>query len=273
MLKNIRITYRGFNISPHLSVTGKFLRKITSFFNRRKFEQLDIRTVEKILHYKFRNTDLLLTAFKHSSYLPISKEKYHKSNERLEFLGDAVLDLVVTEFLYTSMPKTSEGELSKIKSVLVSRKVLAEVVANLNLGYHLMVNRGEEKTGGKTRPSNLANLYEAILGAVYLDGGLKNAESFIEHTLLTRHKTLLNHQSFINYKSILLEYIQSLGPDSPNYVLINESGPDHEKRFIMNVSVKNGEEAQGEGRTKKIAEQAAARNLIMKIAPELIPSD
>jgi len=226
-----------------------------------------------IIHYKFRNKDLLLTAFKHSSYLPITKEKYHKSNERLEFLGDAVLDLIVTEFLYTSMPRTSEGELSKIKSVLVSRNVLAEIVASLKLGNHLMLNRGEEKTGGKTRPSNLANLYEAILGAVYLDGGLKNAKSYIEHTLLSRHKRLLNHQSFINYKSILLEYIQSLGPGNPTYVLINQSGPDHEKKFLMNVCVGNGKEAQGEGRTKKLAEQAAARNLIMKIAPELISLD
>jgi ribonuclease-3 len=260
-------------ISPPLYLSDKILRKITSFFNRKKFEQLDIQTVENILHYKFRDRNLLLTAFKHSSYLPITKEQYHKSNERLEFLGDAVLDLVVTEFLYTSMPKTSEGELSKIKSVLVSRNVLAEVVASLKLGIHLMVNRGEEKTGGRTRPSNLANLYEAILGAVYLDGGLKNASSFIEHTLLSRHERLLNHQSFINYKSILLEYIQSLGPGSPMYVLVNQSGPDHEKKFIMNVYVGDGKEAQGEGRTKKIAEQVAARNLIMKIAPELISSD
>lgn len=260
-------------INPPLSISKEFLQKITSFFRRKKFEQLDIQTIEHITHYKFRNRDLLLTAFKHSSYLPITKEKYHKSNERLEFLGDAVLDLVITEFLYTSMPRTSEGDLSKIKSVLVSRNVLAEVVADLALGNHLMVNRGEEKTGGKTRPSNLANLYEAILGAVYLDGGLKNAKSFIEHTLLSRHEKLINHQNFINYKSILLEYIQSLGPGCPNYVLVNESGPDHEKRFVMNVCVGDGKEAQGEGRTKKLAEQAASRNLIKMIAPELIPSD
>ena len=259
---------RGLKISPPLSIFDKFLYKISSFFSRKKFENLDIQTIENILHYKFRNLDLLLTAFKHSSYLPITNEKYHKSNERLEFLGDAVLDLVVTEFLYTSMPTTSEGELSKIKSVLVSRNVLAEIVAKLELGNHLMVNRGEEKTGGKSRPSNLANLYEAVLGAVYLDGGLKSAESFIEHTLLYRHERLLNHQNFINYKSILLEYIQSLGPGSPNYVLVNESGPDHEKKFVMNVKAGDGAEAQGKGRTKKLAEQAAAHNLLKKIAPE-----
>jgi ribonuclease-3 len=228
-------------------MSDKFYHKISSFFSKKKFEDLDIQAVESILNYRFRNRELLYTAFKHSSFLPITKEKYYKSNERLEFLGDAVLDLVVTEFLYTSMPKTSEGELSKIKSVLVSRSVLAEIVANLELGNHLLVNRGEEKTG--------------------------SARSFIEHTLLSRHERLLNHQSFINYKSILLEYIQSLGPGSPIYVLINESGPDHEKRFIMNVCAGEGEEAQGEGRTKKIAEQAAACNLLKKIAPELISSD
>ncbi|MEE9117194.1 MAG: ribonuclease III [Calditrichia bacterium] len=260
-------------ISPPLSISDKFYHKISSFFPKKKFKDLDIQAVESILCYRFRDRELLYTAFKHSSFLPITKEKYYKSNERLEFLGDAVLDLVVTEFLYTSMPKTSEGELSKIKSVLVSRNVLAEIVANLELGNHLLVNRGEEKTGGRTRPSNLANLYEAILAAVYLDGGLKSARSFIEHTLLFRHERLLNHQNFINYKSILLEYIQSLGPGSPIYVLVNESGPDHEKRFIMNVCVGEGEEAQGEGRTKKLAEQATAHNLLKKIAPELISSD
>jgi ribonuclease-3 len=229
--------------------------------------------VEKIINYKFRNRDLLYTAFKHSSFLPVTKEKYHRSNERLEFLGDAVLDLVVTEFLYTSMPKRSEGELSKIKSVLVSRSVLAEVIASLNVGKHLMVNRGEEKTGGKTRPSNMANLYEAVLGAVYLDGGLKKAALFVEETLLSRHEKLLNHKRFINYKSILLEHIQSLGPGNPIYNLVNECGPDHEKRFVMNVSVDGGEDAQGEGRTKKLAEQSAAHNLLKKIAPELLSSE
>jgi len=254
-------------------MSDKFFRKITSFFSRNKFVDLDIRAVENIINYIFRDRELLFTAFKHSSYLPVTKEKYYKSNERLEFLGDAVLDLVVTEFLYTSMPKRSEGELSKIKSVLVSRNVLAEVVASLKLGNYLMVNRGEEKTGGKTRPSNLANLYEAILGAVYLDGGLKSARLFIEHTLLSRHEKLLNHKRFINYKSMLLEYIQSLGPGSPVYVLVEERGPDHEKRFIMNVSTGDGKEAQGEGKTKKLAEQAAARNLILMIAPQLLSSD
>jgi ribonuclease-3 len=254
-------------------MSDKFFRKITSLFFRTKFEDLDVRTVEKVLKYKFHDQDLLLTAFKHSSFLPVTKEKYYRSNERLEFLGDAVLDLVVTEFLYTSEPERSEGELSKIKSVLVSRSVLAEVIASLELGKHLMVNRGEEKTGGKTRPSNMANLYEAILGAVYLDGGLKSAAYFTKNTLLSRHEKLLNHKRFINYKSILLEYIQSLGPGNPIYRLIDESGPDHEKRFIMNVHVKDGEEAQGEGRTKKLAEQAAAYNLLKKIAPELIARD
>jgi len=251
-------------------MSDKFLRKISSLFFRNRSEDLDVRAVEKIIDYKFRKRDLLYTAFKHSSFLPVTKEQYYRSNERLEFLGDAVLDLVVTEFLYTSRPKRSEGELSKIKSVLVSRNVLAEVISSLEVGKHLMVNRGEEKTGGKTRPSNMANLYEAILGAVYLDGGLKNAASFVELTLLSRYEKLLNHKRFINYKSILLEYIQSLGPGNPVYMLINECGPDHEKRFVMNVSVGGNKEAQGEGRTKKLAEQSAAYNLLKIIAPDLI---
>lgn len=251
----------------------KFLRKLSSLFLRKRSEDLDVRAVEKIIDYKFRNRDLLYTAFKHSSFLPVSREEYYRSNERLEFLGDAVLDLVVTEFLYTSKPHRSEGELSKIKSVLVSRNVLAEVISSLEVGKHLMVNRGEEKTGGKTRPSNMANLYEAILGAVYLDSGLKKAAQFVEFTLLSRHEKLLNHKRFINYKSILLEYIQSKGPGNPVYDLLSECGPDHEKKFIMKVSAGDSEEAQGEGRTKKLAEQSAAYNLLKKIAPDLLSSD
>jgi len=254
-------------------MSKKLLRKISSLFSNHNFKDLDISAIERIIRYRFKDRNLLYTAFKHSSYLPITKEKAYQSNERLEFLGDAVLDIVVTEFLYLNLPKTQEGELSKMKSVLVSRNVLAKVVSNLNLGQHLLINRGEEKTGGRTRTSNLANLYEAILGAIYLDGGLKPIRKFIEKSLLTSYEGLLNHQSFINYKSILLEYVQSQGPGNATYRLIKESGPDHQKKFVMDVCIGGKERAQGWGKSKKLAEQAAAHNLLKKVAPDLLPTD
>jgi ribonuclease-3 len=248
----------------------KPLRRIRSLLPFRKFRELDVAAIEHVISYRFTNRSLLYTAFTHSSFLSISKEKSHKSNERLEFLGDAVLDLVVTDNLYTRMPTTHEGDLSKIKSVLVSRSVLSEIVYEMELGKYLLLNKGEEKTGGRKRTSNLANLYEAILGAIYLDGGLKPSRRFIESTLMNRQDTLLNHQNFINYKSILLEHVQSTGPGNPIYKLINESGPDHNKKFIMRVSIDKKQKAQGKGSSKKIAEQTAAHNLIKKIAPELL---
>jgi len=246
----------------------KILRKITSLLSRNRFENLDYRAVESIIEYKFKDRKLLSTAFTHSSYLSISGGASYDSNERMEFLGDAVLDLVVTEFLYKSKPKTREGTLSKMKSVLVSRKVLAEVIANLGLGQFLLVNFGEEKTGGKKRPSNLANLYETILGAIYLDGGLVKAREFIEDTLLNNHQLVLQNESFVNYKSILLELAQGTGGNGPYYELIDESGPDHEKRFVMDVHLGDHICARGSGRSKKVAEQRAAHNLLKDIAPE-----
>jgi ribonuclease-3 len=251
-------------------MSKNLLRKISSIFSSPKFKNIDIPAIERILGYKFRDRNLIITAFTHSSSLSSTKKISYQSNERLEFLGDAVLDLVVTEFLYRKMPFTPEGALSKMKSVLVSRSVLAEVVSHMELGRFLILNRGEEKTGGRVRPSNLANLYESVLGAIYLDGNLKNACQFIENTLLTRHEQVLNNKSFINYKSLLLEHAQSMGEGSPDYHMIDESGPDHEKKFKMNVSIDGKEKAQGTGKSKKFAEQAAAHNLLKKVAPELL---
>ncbi len=255
-------------LHPHFYMSLNILRKITSLFSKNRSKNLDYRSVESIIEYKFKDRSFLLTAFTHSSYLSISGGASYDSNERMEFLGDAVLDLVVTEFLYRTKPKTREGTLSKMKSVLVSRKVLAEVVANLGLGKFLLVNFGEEKTGGKKRPSNLANLYETILGAIYLDGGLTKAREFIEDTLLNDHQLVLKNESFVNYKSILLELAQGRGGNGPCYELVNESGPDHEKKFVIDVHLGDNVCARGSGRSKKVAEQRAAHNLLKEIAPE-----
>jgi ribonuclease-3 len=246
------------------------ISKFISRFSRRRSESFNFAAIEKIIHYQFKNRQLLHTAFLHRSFLTGSKHHSAQSNERLEFLGDAVLDLVVTEFLYKSRPSAREGELSKVKSVLVSRNVLAEMVSKMKLAPYLLINRGEEKTGGRQRTSNLSNLYESLLGAIYLDGGLSAARTFIDRSLIKWHKKLLNHQDFINYKSILLEYAQKYGPKTPVYHLVEESGPDHDKQFEMEVSIGGSHQAKGSGKSKKLAEQAAAHNLIKQIAPQLL---
>jgi len=251
----------------------KFLRKISSLFKSSRSTELDFQSIESIINYRFYDHSLLLMAFTHRSYLSVSGGAAHDANERLEFLGDAVLDLVVTEFLYTTLPTTSEGSLSKMKSILVSRKVLAGIIAGLELGEFLLVNHGEAKTGGRKRPSNLANLYETILGAIYLDGGLSEARTFIGRTLLSGYQQILNDRDFMNYKSILLELAQSSGDGIPVYTLVEESGPDHEKNFVMDVQLGNSESAQASGNSKKLAEQKAAYRLLKKIAPQLLLPD
>jgi ribonuclease-3 len=247
-----------------------FLRKISSYFIPEHSDELEFKSVESVIGYKFHDHSLLVKAFTHRSYLSVSGGAAFDSNERLEFLGDAVLDLVITEFLYKALPETSEGTLSQMKSILVSRQVLAGISAGLQLGEFLLVNHGEEKTGGKNRPSNLANLYETILGAIYLDGGLANARSFIEDTLLADYQQVLKDKSLINYKSILLELAQSQAGSVPVYSLVEESGPDHEKKFVMDVKLNGSGQARASGKSKKLAEQRAAYQLLKKIAPHLL---
>ena len=249
-----------------LSLLRKFFRHKPASDNA----DVDYTAIEKIIKYTFKDSGNLAQAFRHRSYLIIRHEPAHRSNERLEFLGDAVLDLVVTEFLYSELNTESEGVLSKIKSVLVSRKVLAQIMAGMELGEFLLLNRGEEQTGGRQRLSNLANLYESILGAIYLDGGLKPARNFILRTLLDDYDSYVSDENHLNYKSLLLEYAQGRGIGIPKYLMVKESGPDHEKIFEIEVSLADSGSAIGSGKSKKIAEQNSAQNLLRQIAPEII---
>jgi ribonuclease-3 len=247
------------------------MRFIKRLFSRFACEiPVDYKKIEEVLGYNFNDRSYITTCFKHRSYLTISGEPSWLSNERLEFLGDAVLDLAVTEFLYTTFPKHREGELSKMKSVLVSRTVLAELILKMDLGQYLLMNRGEEKTGGKNRSSNLANLYESIVGAIYLDGGYINAVNFIRTSVLQIYDKLLCREKYINYKSILLEYTQGKGLGVPKYKVMREEGPDHEKKFLVEARIKPNHQASGKGSTKKNAEQQAAHFLLELIAPELL---
>jgi ribonuclease-3 len=214
---------------------------------------------------EFSETSLLLTAFKHRSYLNITNEERVASNERLEFLGDAVLDLVVTEYLYEKFPKRTEGQLSKIKSILVSKPVLAEIASDLSLGKLILINKGEEKTGGRQRDSILSDTFEAVIGAIYLDKGYQEAQAFIQKYLLRKFKSIMQRELFTNYKSILLEHAQSRFGSLPEYRVLQETGPDHDKLFMIAVYLDGKEIGKGQGKSKKTAEQEAARIAVQQL--------
>jgi len=225
----------------------------------------DLTSLEKQINYTFDDKSIIIEALTHRSYLSLAHENINESNERLEFLGDAVLDLIVTEYLFKNFKSENEGSLSQKKSVLVSRKALGIIADEMDLGKFLLIDRGEEKTGGRSRQSNLANLFEAVLGAIYIDRGSIAAEKFVNRFLISRQEQILAAKIYFNYKSKLLEYSQAKGWGLPKYQVIDESGPDHEKRFKVLVKVADISEASGEGGSKKNAEQRAAKNVLNKI--------
>ena len=228
-----------------------------------------IQNFEAQFQMHFTDQQLIATALKHRSYLNISNESRTFSNERLEFLGDAVLDLVVTHYLYQKFPTKTEGHLSKVKSVLVSKPVMADIAADkMALGKLILMNRGEEKTGGRTRKSIIADAYEAIIGAIYLDMGLDAASEFINQYLLSDLKKILRKALYKNYKSILLEHAQSIGQGLPEYRVLAENGPDHAKEFVISVAIGKEILGEGKGKSKKIAEQEAAKHAVRKLALE-----
>jgi ribonuclease-3 len=247
-----------------------FLKKLFSLFQHNDHDQafIDanaIKQLEKKLQYKFSEKKYLIQSLKHRSILNITKEERIESNERLEFLGDAVVNLAVTHFLYDEYPDMEEGVLSKRKAILVSREVLAIIAQMLDLGEFVFLTRGEEKTGGRSRTSILANVYEAIVGAIYLDSGYKEAKKFIFRTLWTNHKKYIQHEEFKNYKSRLLEFAQKNQLGLPSYKVIREEGPDHDKTFFVEVSLKNTTIGKGSGKSKKQAEQHAANDALKNI--------
>ncbi len=228
-------------------------------------EQKIIQKFREKFRISFRDETLLITAFKHRSYLNITNEERAASNERLEFLGDAVLDLVVTQYLYERFPKRTEGQLSKIKSVLVSQPVLADVATELSFGEMLLINRGEEKTGGRQRHSILSDAFEATIGAIYLDQGLSCTRDFIHSCLLSQFKKIIKGELYTNYKSVLLEHAQSSWNRPPEYRVVKEFGPDHDKNFVIGVFLNGNEIGRGEGKSKKFAEQEAAKLALEKL--------
>lgn len=214
--------------------------------------------------YRFKDESLFVQALTHRSSIGSSFGMLN-SNERLEFLGDAVLGLVVTEELYRRFPQGREGDLTRVKSLLVSREKLAEEAMKIGLGEYLILSPGEEQTGGRTRPSILSDAYEALLGAIYLDGGYSAVRRMVCQSVLQNVTRYFSSSYNGNYKSWLLEYVQAKGWGIPVYRLKKETGPDHRKQFTVEVLVKNEVWGIGSGQNKKKAEQAAAKTAIERL--------
>jgi ribonuclease III len=223
----------------------------------------DYSVLETVLGYTFVDRNILVQALRHASWCNEQAEAV-EDNERLEFLGDAVLDLVVGHRLMTRYPQLREGELSVTRAQVVSEAGLSEVAAQLGLGDWLMLGKGEEKSGGRTKPSILADAFEAILAAVFVDGGFAAAEQMAVRLLAHRIETV-QFKGFFDYKTRLQEMLQARRKATPTYRVVAEHGPDHDKRFVVTVTVGDTEWARAIGKSKKEAEQLAAAEAHMRI--------
>jgi ribonuclease-3 len=221
--------------------------------------------LEKQLAITFTDKGLLDHAFIHKSFMNEYKGDDKSDNERLEFLGDAVLELAVTEYLFKTYPKSPEGELTNWRSALVKGKNLAKVANELNLGNYLYLSKGEEKSGGRKKNYILANTLEAFIGALYLDKGYRIAHDFINKYILIKLEEILEEGLHIDAKSHFQELSQEEFDVTPEYRLISESGPDHAKRFVMGAFLGDKKVGEGDGSSKQKAEESAARNALVEV--------
>ena len=222
----------------------------------------DLSNLESKLNLPFQNKELLKQAFVHRSYLNENRDFHLAHNERLEFLGDAVLELIVTEYFYQKYPDKPEGELTAWRAALVNTKMLSIVGRDVGFNDYLMLSRGEAKEEGKARDYILANTVEAFIGALYLDQGLPNAAKFITLNILSRLAEVLKEQLFLDAKSRFQELAQEKTGITPTYSVIQEWGPDHAKNFKMGVYLEKDLMAEGEGSSKQEAEESAAKNAL-----------
>lgn len=213
---------------------------------------------EKRTGIVFKDKDLLKQAFVHRSYINENPRSGLSHNERLEFLGDAVLELAVTDFLYKKYPVFTEGELTAIRSALVNAIIISGVASELGMNDYLLLSKGEAKDKGKARQYILANTYEAYVGAVYLDGGYKAAEKFIKEFLLPHTEEIVSKKLWRDSKSLVQEKSQEKLAVTPSYKVLSESGPDHDKHFTIGIFFGNDLIAEGKGKSKQEAEQKAA---------------
>ena len=224
----------------------------------------DIKLFQEKIGYTFSNEALLRQALTHSSYANEKRMKKLSDNERLEFLGDAVLEIVSSEFLFHNYPNKPEGALTKLRASIVCEPTLALCTEEIELGNYIFLGKGEEQTGGRKRKSILSDALEAVIGAIYLDGGFANAKEFINKFNLTdiEHKHL-----FYDSKTILQEVVQGMHKNL-KYVLIDETGPDHNKSFSVDVLIGDDVISSGTGHTKKAAEQEGAYKALIKLRKE-----
>lgn len=215
--------------------------------------------LEQKLGVAFKNADLLQQALAHRSYLNENPSFRLGHNERLEFLGDAVLELVVTEALYAKFPDKPEGDLTSFRAALVNAKMLAEIAVELEINEFLLLSRGEAKDVGRARQYILANSFEAITGALYLDGGYKAAKEFIHRVVLSRTDEVVSKKLYKDPKSLFQEEAQERASTTPTYEVVREWGPDHDKHFVVGVYLGKDLIAEGEGPSKQIAQEEAAR--------------
>lgn len=222
----------------------------------------DISILEKKLNINFKNKDLLIQAFVHRSYLNENPDFHLHHNERLEFLGDAVLELVVTEELYKNYPDKPEGELTNWRASLVNSKILFRIAKELDFNDFLLLSRGQSKESGKARRYILANAFEAVVGAIYLDIGYETAEQFIKKNLMKELPNILEKGLYKDAKSRFQEGAQEETGITPSYKVLRERGPDHAKQFVVGVFLEKKLIAKGEGFSKQEAEESAAKNAL-----------
>jgi len=215
------------------------------------------------LGYRFRDTALLQQAFQHASYVNENADEKLEDNERLEFLGDAVLDLAISHLLMDRFSGADEGTLSRFRSMLVDEQGLCIVASRLNLGDYVLLGKGEEQSEGRKKPSILANTVEALLGAMYLDGGYDAAFQVVQGVFSISMERIDTPEMVHDFKSRLQEFTQKMNRMMPRYRLVDEKGPPHERRFVVEIAYNGRILARGEGRSKKEAEQHAAREALL----------
>lgn len=232
-------------------------------------DDLDLDEFERRIDYRFNNRQLLVDALTHRSYAKsVELPRPLPSNERLEFLGDSVLGLIVADFLFQRYPRKLEGGLTKLKAIMVNEISLSRVADEMELGNFIRMSQEEERSGGRSRPSIIADAFEAIIGALYLDGGLVAAKPFVTRWLLSKIEAFAADGTLRNYKGDLLEHLQAQGNGMPRYEVTDERGPDHDKVFTVTVFTNSKELGRGVGPTKKDAEQKAAAEALINLEVE-----
>lgn len=219
--------------------------------------------MQQVLNYTYKSTLLLEEALTHSSYANEHRTHHVKDNERLEFLGDAILDLIISEYLFKKFPDMPEGDLSKIRASIVCEGSLAKMARKMQLGHYILLGKGEELTGGRERSSILADAFEAVTGSLFLDGGFDRARRFIHETLVVEvEQTESIETLYTDYKTLLQECIQKVSMSPIHYEVVGEEGPDHDKHFYVEVFHEDRSLGKGVGKSKKEAEQDAAKKAL-----------